>query len=555
VRHVNVRESVINDVGVQQYNLAYPVQPGSIFKRNPEVFDGEFDDIVQLLSRPSAYPHRPERVEIVETHISVVFLAGEFAYKLKRRVRYDFLDFTSAAKREAACRDEVRLDRRLTDDVYLGVVPITRRPDGGLVLGGEGPAVDWLVQMRRLPTEETLDALHRRGQLRDEHVRQLAGRLAEFYGGLSPLAIEPAEYRQRYESHIRGNLSELLAVSHHCPRNQVRRIHGFQLQLLHLQPQLFDERVCRGRIVEGHGDLRPEHICFTQPLAIFDCIEFSADFRRIDMADELAFLAAECDFLGARWVGPRLFELFQPLTGDRPPQELVAFYKSYRACVRAKVAALRADQLSGKDRDAAAAEALAHLNLADSYLQPWSRPILLAVGGLSGTGKTTLAAQLTERLGGELLRTDVIRRELLPGARDPVAFNSGNYTAELRRRVYLEMLRRAEALTADGVSVALDGTFSSAEAIVAAKQVADESNAIFLAIECHCRPEVARQRMARRQSAGSDASEARPEFHERQHMAWESWPDWMPQIQIDTESTLAAQTQAVVAELRRRNRR
>jgi uncharacterized protein len=513
------------------------------------VFDRDFDDIVRWLSQPSAYAHRPERVETVETHISVVFLAGEFVYKLKRRVRYDFLDFTTAVNREAACRDEVRLNRRLTDDVYLGIIPIMRLPDGRLVLGGEGRVVDWLVQMRRLPTEETLDVLYRRGQLRDEHVRQLASRLAEFYGGLRPLAIDPAEYRQRYEAHVRGNLRELLAVSHHCPRNQVRRIHAFQLQLLHLQPRLFDERACGGRIVEGHGDLRPEHICFTRPLAIFDCIEFNFDFRRIDVADELAFLAAECDFLGARWVGTRLFELFQSLASDRPPKELVAFYKSYRACVRAKVAALRADQLEGKERDAATAEALAHLTLADSYLEPWNRRILLLVGGLSGTGKTTLAARLAELLGCELLRTDVIRQELLPGEREPAAFETGNYTLEMRRHVYDEMLRRAQMLLADSVSVVLDGTFSMAEAIVAAKRLADESNAILLAIECHCRPEVARQRIAHRQNAGSDASEARPEFHKRQQAFREQWPADIPQIQIDTEIGLADQATQAIGDL------
>jgi len=535
----------------QQYNLAYPAARGS-YCGEFKVTDHEFDELVRWLSQPSAYPHRPQRVETVETHISVVYLAGEFAYKLKQRVRYDFLDFTTLANREAACRDEVRLNQRLTDNIYLGIVPITRLPDGGLVLGGEEPVVDWLVQMRRLPTEETLDALYRRGQLRDEHVRQLAGRLAEFYGGLTPLSIEPSEYRQRYEAHVRGNLRELLAVSHHCSRNQVLRIHGFQLQLLHLRRQLFDERVGCGRIVEGHGDLRPEHICFTQPLAIFDCIEFSVDFRRIDMADKLAFLAAECDFLGARWVGTRLFELVQSLTGDRPPQELVAFYKSYRACVRAKVAALRADQLSGSDRDAAGAEALAHLSLADSYPRPWSRPIVLIVGGLSGTGKSTLAGELAELLGCELLRTDVIRRELLPGDREPAAFNSGHYTTEMRGRVYDEMLRRAKALVADGVSVVLDGTFSIAEAILAAKRLADESNAIFLAIECHCRPGVARQRIAHRQSAGSDASEARPDFHERQQAVRKQWPADIPQIRIDTEIPFAEQANQAIADLRRR---
>jgi len=324
------------------------------------------------------------------------------------------------------------------------------------------------------------------------------------------------------------------------------------LQLLHLQPQLFDERVAAGRIVEGHGDLRPQHICFTEPLAIFDCIEFSFHFRRIDVADELAFLAAECDFIGARWIGPRLFELFQSLAGDRPPPELVAFYKSYRACVRAKVAALRADQLQGQDRDAAGAAALAHLNLADSYLKPRNRPVLLLVGGLSGTGKTTLATDLAELLGCELLRTDIIRQELFPTLGPPASFGSGNYTVEMRSRVYDEMLRRARALQVDGVSTVLDGTFSMAQPVEAAQQLAAESKTTFLAIQCHCRPETARQRIAHRQTAGSDVSEARPEFHEQQHAVQQRWPSELPHIEIDTEKPLAQQTAQVVAKLRAR---
>ena len=195
------------------------------------------------------------------------------------------------------------------------------------------------------------------------------------------------------------------------------------------------------------------------------------------------------------------------------------------------------------------------MNLADRYVTPWSRPVLLLVGGLSGTGKTTLATELAERLGCQLLRTDVIRQELFPSSGEPAAFNSGNYTPEMRSRVYDETLGRSKALVADGVSVVLDGTFSMAEPAIAAHRLAQDSNANFLAIQCHCRPEVARQRIANRQSAGSDASEALPEFHRRQRMVWEPWRSAMPQTQIDTESTLAAQTEAVAAELRRRNRR
>jgi aminoglycoside phosphotransferase family enzyme len=191
----------------------------------------------------------------------------------------------------------------------------------------------------------------------------------------------------------------------------VERVHGFQLQLLQLRPMIFAERVRGGRIVDGHGDLRPEHICLSDPVAIFDCIEFNPDFRRIDVADELAFLAAECDF-GRRWVGPRLLQAYRERSDDQPAAVLLDFYKAYRACVRAKVVALRADQLEGQSQEAAKEEAQRHLSLADRYVAPWLRPLVLVFGGLAGTGKTTLAMAVADALGVEVLRTDVLRQEL-----------------------------------------------------------------------------------------------------------------------------------------------
>src|SRR5262245_5284269 len=224
--------------------------------------------LVRWLARPEAYPHRPDKVEQIETHISHLFLAGSYVYKLKKPVRYDFLDFSTLQGREQACREEVRLNRRLAADTYLGVAAISQGPSGEFRWDGAGEVVDWLVEMRRLPTELTLDALHSRGKLRPEHTERLADVLIGFYRSLTPLPLAPQAYRERCLAHVCGNLRELLAVKHHLPRGVVERIHGFQLQLLNLRPDLFDERVSSGRIVEGHGDLRPEHICFSDPLAI-----------------------------------------------------------------------------------------------------------------------------------------------------------------------------------------------------------------------------------------------------------------------------------------------
>jgi uncharacterized protein len=505
--------------------------------------------IVRWLGRPEAYAHRPDRVEQIETHISHLFLAGSHVYKLKKPVRYDFLDFTTVQAREHACREEVRLNRRLAPDTYLGVLPVIRGAGGAYRLGGTGEVVDWLVEMRRLPTDLTLEALHRRGKLQPEQIDRLSEVLVRFYRSLTPLPLSSQEYGERYLSHVRGNLRELLAVKHHLPRGIVERVHGFQLQLLRLHPEIFAERVHAGRIVDGHGDLRPEHICFCDPIAIFDCIEFSSDFRRIDMADELAFLAAECDFLGADWVGPQLLVAYQQQSGDQPSPVLWDFYKTYRACVRAKVAALRADQLQGELQDAAAAEAKRHLSLADRYTSLWIRPLVLAVGGLSGTGKTTLATALAEALGAELLRTDAIRRELFGTGSHAAEKDGGIYTQDARERVYDEMCERGAALHADRISVVLDGTFSTLEMLSHAQQVARDPRSLFLAIECACRPEVAHQRITGRLAEGRDASEARPEIHDLQRQRWEAWPADVPQVRIDTEQPLDKQVEQIIAAL------
>lgn len=505
--------------------------------------------IVSWLAKPAAYAHAPEKVEHLETHISHVFLAGDRVFKLKKPVRFDFLDFSTPTAREQACRDELQLNRRLAPDVYLEVLPITLGPDGGLQIGGARTVLDWVVKMRRLPADQTLDVLHAQGRLRPEAVARLAKLLIDFYRSQPPVRLAPLEYRERLTSHIRANWQELSSPKLELPRDVTDRVHAFQLQLLALEPQLFDARVRQGRIVDGHGDLRPEHICLTEPPVIFDCIEFNAEFRQNDVVDELAFLSAECEWIGAAWAGRQLQQAYEQATSDAAPPVLWAFYHSYRACVRAKVAALRSYQ-PGPQQDAAREEARQRLDQADRYAMPWIRPLVLAIGGVSGTGKTTLAVALAERLGAELLRTDIVRKELFAEQQDSPRI-SELYSVAARGQVYDELMSRAAGLRAQRRSVILDATFSMANRISQARQVAGEQVQDFLGIECVCRPEVAHQRIAGRLARGTDASDATPETHDRQRQNWEAWPADIPQIRVDTEQPLERQVDEVCRALRR----
>lgn len=296
------------------------------------------EECVAFLRDPATYDPRPAEVEVIETHMSWVFLTDERVYKLKKPIRYDVLDFSTRRLRRRSCRREVRLNRRLAPNVYLGVVPLTLQPDGGLALGGPGTAVDWLVKMKRLPAERMLDRRIAAGGLRRREVVPAAARLASFYVDAIAAPVDGRGYREHLADGIRSDRRELVKRTYGLPVADVRRIAEEQLRYVEQARDLLDARVSTGRVVEGHGDLRPEHICLTEPPAIIDCLEFSRDLRILDPLDELSFLGLECARLGAAEVGGWFKEIYVEASGDCPPGHLLRFYRRFRALRRAKVA-------------------------------------------------------------------------------------------------------------------------------------------------------------------------------------------------------------------------
>jgi aminoglycoside phosphotransferase family enzyme len=270
--------------------------------------------------------------------MSWVFLTGKHAWKLKKSVRTEFLDFSTPELRRRNCAREVRLNRRLAPNVYLGVRALTMKPDGTLELSGDGKPVDWLVQMRRLPSDRMLDNLIATGELPEKDIQKLALLLTSFYKKATPVAMTGSRYCDRLAADLENACRELTTVKYGVTTTLVRSAIEPQLNFLEANHDLFHARCQESRIIEGHGDLRPEHVCLGPRPVIIDCLEFNRGLRIVDAVSELTFLALECERLGSPEIGNLLLSVYSKETGDLPPNKLTRFYRAYHAAVRAKIA-------------------------------------------------------------------------------------------------------------------------------------------------------------------------------------------------------------------------
>lgn len=295
-------------------------------------------DKVAFLRLTSTYPERPARVDAIETHMSWVFLGETLVYKLKKPVRFEFLDFSTLEARRRNCENEIQLNRRLAPDIYLGLVPLVRNSDGGLQLDGDGAIVDWLVKMRRLPAQRMLDAAIRGGTADAGDIRLLGGVLSHFYQHAAKMAIAPQAYCRHIEQAVQSNETDLCRLIYELDRDVIHRLIRRQRDFIATRGALLAQRAREGRIVEAHGDLRPEHVCLLRTPVVIDSLEFRREYRMQDPIDELAYLALECERLGSRAIGEQLLFQYQQASGDIVDEALVAFYKTFRACLRAKIA-------------------------------------------------------------------------------------------------------------------------------------------------------------------------------------------------------------------------
>jgi aminoglycoside phosphotransferase family enzyme len=292
---------------------------------------------VEFLGRPAAYSHPVHEVSRRETHMSWIFLAGDRVYKLKKPVHFPYLDFSTIDRREAACRAELRLNRRLAQDVYLGVEPLVAAGDG-FVIGGKGMPVDWLVVMRRLDESQTLEHAIQTRTVEPWQIDRLANTLIEFYRHANPVFLSESVQLSEWKLSLAYNRRILLDPKLGMPCGLVRYVDRVQARFLQRQRRLLANRIRSRKIVDGHGDLRPEHIWLGDPVRIIDCLEFNPRLRAVDPFDEIAFLSLECARLGSARTGASLKRRVSRGLRDGLSDELFLFYRCHRATLRARLA-------------------------------------------------------------------------------------------------------------------------------------------------------------------------------------------------------------------------
>ncbi|MGH7264283.1 MAG: AAA family ATPase [Candidatus Rokuibacteriota bacterium] len=494
--------------------------------------------MVQALLRPEAYPPpRPTRVDLVTTHISWVFLTDRAVWKVKRPVDYGFLDYTSLERRRHFCEEEVRLNRRLAPDVYLGVVPIRLGP-AGHTLAGEGRIVDYAVHMRRLPDAASAEARVRTGALTHDQLWLVADTLARFYAA-APATPSYGSLRV-IETNVTENFDQTRPfVGRFVEPSTYEAVRDWQTGLLARDAVRFHARVEQGRIRDGHGDLRLEHVYFEDgaPL-ILDGIEFNERFRMGDVASDAAFLAMELDGRGRPDLAAGFLGRFALASNDYDLYDVVDFYLSYRAWVRGKVAALlAADPSTPADKAARkAGEARALFAQAEGYTRPRAPDApVLAVGGLIATGKTVLAEALARALGLPAVASDRTRKWLAgvaPTERAPEAA----YEADFSRRTFDEVFRRADAVLRSNRGVILDATFRGRDLRDRARALAERHRRRFLFVETTCDDATLRERL-RRRAAGPSVSDATEPLLERMRAEFEPITELPPRERLTVRTT------------------
>ena len=513
-----------------------------------------FERLCRAMARPDFYPHTVSGIEKRETHISVVFLTGDFVYKLKKPVDFGFLDYTDPKTRRRMCEVEVKLNQRLSSGVYLGVTALNGEDDEFRMEEG-GEAVEYAVRMRQLPDGAALSCMIAEGRVAPGDMELLGACLARFYQTAERgEQIESYGRKQVIEFNTEENFRQLGSfVGELLDKERFEFIAQASRGFLGNRGGLFERRIEEGRICDGHGDLRAEHVYFLDRIQIIDCVEFSDRLRYGDSGVDLAFLHMDLERLGRPDLSLAMLRGYTESSRDFSLYTVLDFYSCYRALVKTKVTCLSAggpgQNSISREMKAYAAEYFA---LAFSFAVRFARPALYVLCGLPGSGKSAWAKRVADTFEVSVFRSDEVRKDL-PEYGDhsgPVAFGTGIYKPQARKRAYARLLAAAQGELKKGCSVVLDATFSKRKWREEAVRLAGDLDATVLFIECASSPGVLLERLGRREGKPAK-SDARPlhlprlleEFEDLDELSAER------RIRIDTEAPVDTNLSSLLSDI------
>ncbi len=468
--------------------------------------------LITALQNPALYPHPVKDFRVIETHISWVVLTGDYAYKIKKPMNFGFLDFTELSAREHFCNEELRLNKRLTEGLYLDVLPITGSAEAPQ-LGGEGEPIEFVLKMRQFPQEQMLSTLQANGELTAAHIDQMARQIAEFHLQAPRVAVEhPLGTPESVMAPVEQNFEQIRPfLSDKADLQQLDALQAWARSSFDRLHALLETRKAQGFIRECHGDIHLGNATVIDgKVVIFDCIEFNEPFRLTDVYADTAFLAMDLEDRGLKCLARRFISQYLELTGDYAGLELLNFYKAYRALVRAKVAlfSMPADA-DGVQRATTLRQYRNYANLAESYSAIPSR-LLAITHGVSAVGKSHVAMRLVEALGAIRLRSDVERKRMFGEQASAVAgeLQTGIYSNDASQATYERLHQLAAVILRAGFPVVIDATYLKQPQRQAAAEVASETGVPFLILDCNAPDAVIASWLAQRQADSNDPSDA-----------------------------------------------
>jgi len=497
------------------------------------------ESLVAAMKEERFYPKPPAEVTHRETHISHLFFAGDLVYKIKKAVRYPFLDYSTLARRRFFLNEELRLNRRLAPSVYLGVMPISY-DEAGWRLGGWTEPAEYTLVMRRLPEKRMLPFLLETHQVTPKMMQELAEVVANFHAAAEQVkGTEQSRWPATVAAQWKENLNEVESmIGDSIDSESLAAITNFGAKFLDSQTELLRRRAQGGWIRDVHGDLHCDHVCFApEGIQIFDCIEFNPKRRFGDLAAEVAFLLMDLSVRGAESMAAPFLQRYRELIDDPELPSILPFYQSYRALVRGKVQALRPE---------GAATAARYFQYAARLTWQPLQPFVVILCGLTGSGKSTLAGELGRRLGLRVVNSDIVRKRMAnTSAHKIVPLNQGIYAPAITERTYARMAHEAEKEILAGNGVILDATYGQRANREKLVRLAESHGAPWSLIHCFASDEIIQQRLTQRAAQGTDISDGRWEIYFEQKRLCE------PISEISSEARLELNTEASLDQLAR----